>query len=107
MHVGWNCDSRLHRHSYKLLSVLQPERAVEKGRRFAREGALGSIFGSDWGLLVLTGQPVSQGHTPQRWVFITPVAIFCSVDTVQWVRARGPWVPLPDPSVTVMSLFVG
>lgn len=67
MHVGWNCDLRLHQHSYKLLSVLQPERAVERAA-LCREGAFCSIFGSDEGLLVLTGRPVSQGHTPQRWV---------------------------------------
>lgn len=107
MHVGWNCDSRLHRHSYKLLSVLQPERAVEKGGALPVKVRWAPSLAPMRGCLCSPVKPVFPGPHSTEMGFHTPVAIFCSVDTVQWVRARGPWVPLPDPSVTVMSLFVG
>lgn len=68
VHVGLNCDLRLYWHSYRRLPVLQPERTEQAKPRWkgalCHEGALFSILGSDEGLFVLTGQPVSEGHTP-------------------------------------------
>lgn len=72
-----------------ILIVLQPERTEQAKPRWkgalCHEGALFSILGSDEGLFVLTGQPVSEGHTPHLYWdgFHTRVGIFCSVDTVQ------------------------